>query len=259
MTPADTTRDGISDRRLATRLGLAQWQLRLAKEHDLLPEPDLPDGRWGAETAARCAERVDAVKSAFGDRPPIGAERAAARLAARVKLDVERADIEVLAAQNALDVVGLYRDHPLYLLRDLDALASETVTQVVRARKGPLVDSVEPRGALRILDWPRPTFERIAMERNLAVDRLGRYALADIQNLAKDDDLKQRVETERRQSALLKAKREEKGCEDGVRAWLQDLNAYLEHGTSEPPPTAALRRALRALITARAVTAGYEP
>lgn len=259
MTPADTTRDRLSDRRLGMRLGLARWQMRLAREHGMFPEPDLPDGAWSAETAAHCAERVDAVKAAFGDDPPIGAERAAVRLAARVRMDVERADVEVLVAQDALDVVGTYRDHPLYLLRDLDALAPGTVTKVVRARKGPLVESVEPKGAARILDWPRAVFERLAVERDLPIDRLGRYALADVQALADDAVLKRRVDQERRQAAFLKAKREEELCRAVVRDWLEACAAFVERKTAEPPPAPALRSALRALITARAATVAHEP
>ncbi|MFC4908472.1 hypothetical protein [Actinomadura gamaensis] len=259
MTLADTTRDGISHRLLATRLGLASWQLRLAREHDMVPEPDRPGDRWGPKTAAQCVERVDAIKAAFGDEPPIGAERAAARLAARVRMDVERADVEVLVAQDALEVVGLFRGHRLYLLRDLDALAPDTVTKVVRARKGPLVESVEPKGAARILDWPRNTFETIAAERNLTVDRLGRYVLTDVQNLAKDDDLKARVEADRRQAVFQRFKREEERCEEGLRAWLNECSAYLERRTDEPPPALTLRRVLQALISARAQTAANEP
>ena len=67
-------------------------------------------------------------------------------------------------------------------LRDGDDPAA--VREVVSARKGPLFDSVDPGGAVTILGWPRKTFDRIAGERNLATDRFGRYALADIHALA---------------------------------------------------------------------------
>ncbi|WP_051468718.1 hypothetical protein [Actinomadura oligospora] len=258
MTPTDTTRAGLSDRRLAARLDLARWQLRLAREHGMFPEPDLPDDLWSAEALAHCADRVDAVRAAFGAEPPIGAERAAVRLAARVRMDVERADVEVLVAQDALEVIGTYRDHPLYLLRDLDALAPETVIKVVRARKGPLVESVEPRGAARILAWPRSTFDRVAAERALPVDRLGRYILTDIQALADDADLLQLVEQDRRHAAHLKAKRIEEHYEEGLRDWLDACTAYLHHKTAEPPPAPTLRRILQSLVTARAETAAHE-
>ncbi|MEV5574580.1 hypothetical protein AB0L06_31485 [Spirillospora sp. NPDC052269] len=259
MTTTDTTRDGLSERRLSARLGLARWQLRLAGEHGLFPEPDLPGDLWSAETVAHCAERVDAVKAAFGTEPPIGAERAAVRLAARLRVDVERADVEVLVARDALEVIGMYRDYPLYLLRDLDALAPATVIKVVRARKGPLVESVDPRGAARILAWPRSTFDHVAVERDLPVDRLGRYALADIQALADDADLKHRVDQDRRHTAYLKAKRVEEQCEERLRIWLDACTAYLHNKTAEPPPAPTLRRVLQSLITARAQTSAHEP
>ncbi|MEV4253360.1 hypothetical protein AB0J52_09330 [Spirillospora sp. NPDC049652] len=259
MTSTSTSPAAISDRLLASRLRLTAWQLRLAREHGMLPEPDLPEGRWSAEVADRCAERAEAVRAAFGEEAPIGAERAAVRLAARVRMDVERADVEVLATQDALEVIGRYRDHPLYLLRDLDALAPATVIKVVRARKGPLAESVDPRGAARLLHWPRSAFERVAAERSLAVDRLGRFALADVQALADDEDLKKRVAKERRHAALLKAEHEEERCKENLRDWLDACTAFLEHETPEPPPTPALRRAIQALISARAVIAAHEP
>ncbi|MFC5182374.1 hypothetical protein [Actinomadura harenae] len=259
MTPTDTTRDGLSDRGLTARLELARWQLRLGREHGMLPNPDLPGDLWSPEAVADCTERVGAVKAAFGADPPIGAERAAVRLAARVRMDVERADVEVLVARDALEVVSTYRDYPLYLLRDLDALAPATVIKVVRARKGPLVESVDPRGAARILAWPRNTFDDVAAERDLPVDRLGRYALTDIQALADDTDLKRRVEQSRRHAALLKAKREEEQREESVRLWLDACTAYLDRRTAEPPPILTLRRAMKSLVTARAQAEAHEP
>ncbi|RFU36614.1 hypothetical protein DZF91_37250 [Actinomadura logoneensis] len=260
MAPADNTaRAGLSSRLLATRLGLTAWQLRLAWEHGLMPEPDLPEGRWSTDAADRCAERVEAVKTAFGEDAPLGAERAAARLAARVKLDVERADVEVLVAQDALEVVGRYRGHPLYLMRDLDALAPAVVAKVVRARKGILGDSVDPGGAARILQWPRGTFERVVAERGLTPDRLGRYALADVQALADDRALKARVTKEHRHAVLLKAEREEARQQANLREWIRACNAFLDRETSAPPPFPALRRAMQALIAARSITTAQDP
>ena len=147
----DTVRAEYNLAELAAKLGLAGWQMRLAREHELLPEPDLAGGRWSAHLAAECAGRIEPIRAAFGDEPPIGAVRAALRVAARVRLDVERADIEILVTRGELSMVGRFQEHPVYLLSDLDGLNPATVSEVVAARKGQLADTVDAAGAARIL------------------------------------------------------------------------------------------------------------
>ncbi|MBE1535670.1 hypothetical protein [Actinomadura algeriensis] len=226
--------------------------MRLGREHGLLPEPDLADERWSSGLAEECRDRGERLAAAFGAEPPVGSTRAAARLAVRVRLDVERRDVEVLAARGDLNVISHFRGHPVYLLRDLDALDAEAVRQVVAARKGPLLDSVDAGGAATILDWPRKTFDRTADERGLARDRLGRFALRDVQALADDDELTRRVLAEKRDLALARSRRAEARIEEAARAWLARCGAYLDRGIGQPPDTAVLRRALRALQGVRA-------
>ncbi|MFB4298371.1 hypothetical protein [Actinomadura sp. NTSP31] len=253
--PAQTD---LGANQLAVRLGLARWQLRVGREHGLLPEPDLDGERWSAGLVEECAHRCGQVVTRFGEEPPIGAIRAAARLAMRTGLDVERRDVEVLVARDHLEVVSSFRGHPLYLLRDLDALDPEKVRDVVAARKGPLFDTVEAGGAVTILGWPRKTFDRIAGERTLAKDRFGRYALADIRALAADDELAREVREEKRRRALAKARRAETDIEDVVRGWLLRCTAYVDRAVEEPPDPALLGRAIRGLAGTRAETAKYE-
>ncbi|SNS67425.1 hypothetical protein [Actinomadura mexicana] len=254
----ETTRADHSAYQLALLLGLARWQLRLGLEHGLLPKPDLEGGRWSAALAEGARGRCEEIIARFGDEPPIGSARAAARLASRVGLDVERGDVEVLVTQGGLDVISTFRGFPVYLLRDLDGLDPDSVRRVVTARKGPLADTVDAGGAATILGWPRKTFDRIASERGVAADRLGRYALSAVQALSADEHLNRRVGEEQRTMTLARTRRSESRVEDVVRAWILRCSAFVDRDAGQPPDTAALGRALRSLTTIRADIARQE-
>lgn len=255
--PAQTIHGGHGFNQFARQLGLARWQLRVAREHGLLPEPDIDGERWSAELADEYAGRGPQVIETFGNEPPIGSARAAARLAARVGLDVERRDIEVLVARGELDVLSRFRGHPVYLLRDLDRLEADSIREVVSARKGPLMETVDAAGAAMILDWPRKTFDRIAAERRLGADQLGRYSLADVHILRADSELARQILGEKRHLALTKIRRAETKIEDVVRGWLLRCTAYIDRDTDQPPDAAAVGRAIRALAVTRAERAAH--
>lgn len=250
--PAQITRGHYGAHQFAGHLGLARWQMRVGLEHGLIPEPDLDGERWSARLAEEVRGRGAQVIARFGDDPPIGSARAAARLAARVGLDVERRDVEVLVAQGDLNVISSFRGYPVYLLRELDRLGPDSVRSVVSARKGPLIDTVDAGGAAMILDWPRRTFDRIAGERDLATDRLGRYALADVRALRADEDLVRQVAGEKREMALTKTRRSETRIEDVIRGWLLRCTAYLDRDADQPPDIGSLRRAIRGLGAVKA-------
>ncbi|MGI5169167.1 hypothetical protein ACQEU3_32940 [Spirillospora sp. CA-253888] len=249
----------LDSRHLAAKLGLSEWQLRLAKENDLIPGPDTPEGKWSPESVAALADSASQVRITFGDRPPVGAVKAAAVLAVRVGLDVERADVEILVARDDLAVVGSYRGHPLYLLHDLEALDPDVIMEVVTVRKGPLLDTADAAGAARVLGWPKHVFEGIAGRRGLTVDKLGRYALAEVRALAGDTDLAAEVRKAERQAALAKARKEADRHEESLRNWLNGCTAYLDKNVDQPPDTAIVRRALRSLAAARATASAHEP
>lgn len=242
----------------AGHLGLTRWQLRVGLEHGLLPGPDVDGDRWSAGLTEAVRERGKEIVARFGDEPPIGSARAAARLATRVGLDVERRDIEVLVAEGVLSVVSSFRGHPVYLMRDLDRLDSDVVRKVVTARKGPLTDTVDAGGAAAILGWPRRTFDRIAGERGLLADRLGRYALSDIRALRADEPLAREVAEEKRHLALAKTRRSEARIKDVIRGWILRCSAYTDDAAGRPPDIAPLGRALRSLASVRAEIAGCE-
>ncbi|WP_051712669.1 hypothetical protein [Spirillospora albida] len=252
--PAPIIRADYSVNQLAVHLGLAPWQMRLGREHGLLPEPDRDGERWSAALAAEL--EGGQVIARFGTEPPIGAGRAATRLAGRVGIDVERPDIAVLAAHGELRVISAFRGHPVYLLRDLDALDPDAVRAVVSTRKGPLADTVDAAGAAAILDWPRRAFDRIALSRSLPMDRLGRYMLADVRALKADELLARQVSEEKHRLAAAKRHRQEAKCEDAIRGWILRCTAYVDRVAEDPPDTAALSRALRTLTAARRTEPG---
>jgi hypothetical protein len=257
--PEQIIRASYGAHQFASYLGLANWQLRVGLEHELLPVPDLGGDRWSAALAEQVRGRGAEIIERFGTEPPVGSARAAARLASLVGLDVERCDIEVLVAQGALEVVSTFRGYPVYLLRDLDRLDPDAVRRVVTVRKGPLADTVDVSGALTILAWPRRTFDRIAIERELATDRLSRYALTDIQALRADETLAHQVAEEKRRLTLSRTHRSETHIEDVIRAWVHRCSAYVDRDAEEPPDTIPLNRALRTLTTLRAEIAKHEP
>lgn len=246
--------DGITAQRLAAKLGLAGWQLRLAQEQGLFPRPDLADGRWSDALAEEYGPRAGHIQATLGDEPPMGALKAAARVAERIGLDVHRSDIEALVVSGKLTIASQYKDHPLYASRDLDELDPKMVTKLVVARKGPLFESVDGPAAVAMLGWPKEAFQRIVAERGLSTDQLNRYVLADVQQLADDPELQRIVEEEQRKAALRDARRDEEHAEAEVRRWLQRCANYLGRTDDEPPDPAEIRRALKALTTARAET-----
>ncbi|URN01925.1 hypothetical protein LUW76_47335 [Actinomadura madurae] len=256
--PEPIARVNYGAHQFAAHLGLTRWQLRVGLEHEILPGPDLAGERWSAGLADQARERVEEVLTRFGTEPPVGSGRAAARLAARVGLDVERRDIEVLVAQGDLDVISSFRGFPVYLLRDLDRLDPDSVRQVVRARKGPLTDTVDAAGAVMILGWPRRIFDRIAIERDLAIDRLSRYTLADIHALQADEILAHQVAEEKRHLTLARTRRSETHIEDVIRAWVLRCSAYVDHEADQPPDLAPLTRAIRSLTRIRSELASQE-
>ncbi|MEU5991273.1 hypothetical protein ABZ806_20080 [Spirillospora sp. NPDC047418] len=250
--PAQINRTRYGAGQFADHLGLTRWQLRVGLEHGILPVSDLGGEQWSADVADESRDAGKEVIARFGDEPPVGATRAAAMLAVRVSLDVERRDVEVLVAQGALNVVSSFRGHPVYLIRDLDRLDPEAVRAVVSARKGPLTGTVDTGGAATILGWPRRTFERVAAERGLATDRLGRYALSDVHALRADDDLGREIAEEKRRLTLTRTHRSEAHFEDVIHAWILRCSAYVDRDAGQPPDIAALSRAVRSLVTVRA-------
>ncbi|SEG80824.1 hypothetical protein SAMN04489712_113158 [Thermomonospora echinospora] len=254
-----TTRPALGFVQLAAELDLARWQLRLARERGLVPPPDLEGGRWSAAAVAEVTGRAAQIRAALGEDPPVGAVKAAERLAVRVGLDVEPADIEVLVISGELVMADRFQGRPLYDPHDIDALDAGRVTEIVAARKGPRFETVNARGAALLLGWPKDVFSRIAGRRGLPTDQLGRYALADVRALADDQDLLADIAEERRIAALETGRRDQARAEQVIRRWLRDCTDYLTHAADDPPDTAEISRALKALATARTTLRPHHP
>jgi hypothetical protein len=176
--------------------GLAQWQWDAGTTAGLIPPADV-DGRWSVVLADQVAARRDEIVAAVGTEAPIGGHRAADRLAARTGLDVQRPDVEALADAGALVVAGWYKEWPLWDCRALDAVDVDQLGAVVAERQAWIAASVSVWDAPGYLRWRRDEFHRVAQERGLRPGRQDRYATADLDALAGDEDLVEQVRVDR--------------------------------------------------------------
>jgi hypothetical protein len=177
--------------------GLQRWQWEAATVAGLIPAADVDGGRWSAAAAAEVARRREEIVAAVGEQAPVGGHRAAARLAERTGLAVERPDIATLAAAGLLEVAGWYKDWPLWDCRQLDALGADQVAAVVAERQAWIAASISTWDAPAYLGWHYKEFIRVTTERGLRPGRLGRYAITDLDELAADEDLAEQVRAAR--------------------------------------------------------------
>ncbi|MFY1573298.1 exonuclease domain-containing protein [Verrucosispora sp. WMMD703] len=172
--------------------GLAEWQWDAGTTAELIPAADC-GGRWSVAVADQVAARREEIVAVVGDEAPIGGRRAAERLTARTGLSVEKEDVEALADAGALRVVGWYKEWPLWDCRALDAVDVDQLGAVVAERQAWIAASVSKWDAPAYLGWRRDEFERVAKERALSLGRQDRYAKADLDALAGDEDLVEQV------------------------------------------------------------------
>ena len=177
--------------------GLAEWQWDAAAAAGLIPPPDVGGRRWSAAAAAAVTARRDQIIAAVGTEPPVGGHRAAARLAGRTGLAVEKTDVEALADAGLLAVAGWYKQWPLWDCRALDAVDAGALGAVVAERQAWIAGSISKWDAPAYLGWRREEFTRIARQRGLQTGRLDRYARAGLDALAGDEDLAEQVRLDR--------------------------------------------------------------
>ncbi|MFI8854817.1 hypothetical protein ACIGW3_32060 [Streptomyces sp. NPDC053499] len=169
---------------LSRYLGLKTWQLQRARERGLVPEPDTEQKRWSKELAEALPDRVEEILAAVGDHPGLGSEKAAEHLAQHTGLEVERADVQLLAERGLLRPVGDFRGWPLYAIEDLDGLDPADVTAAISDRHAWVEASLSSEEAAGLLGWPVGKFEVTAEREGLTPGRFGRYARSAVEGLS---------------------------------------------------------------------------
>ncbi|MBA8929418.1 hypothetical protein BC739_006636 [Kutzneria viridogrisea] len=139
------------------------------------------------------ARRAEEIRAAIGPEHPVGANRAAERLAERLGLEVEGADVRLLAEQGLLHAVGDYKGFNLYDCRDVDEIDPALVEQCVVERLAWAEASMYTRDAAKQLGWTLEEFLRVAGERSLRQGRFGRFLRDDVELLHDDEELDEAV------------------------------------------------------------------
>jgi hypothetical protein len=190
---ADRLRPGPSLR----HTGLAEWQWNAGRAAGLIGSPDVDGRRWSAVIANDVIARRDKIIAVVGAEAPIGGHKAAARLAERSGLAVEKPDVEALADAGLLATAGWYKQWPLWDCRALDAVDADLLTAIVAERQAWIAGSISKWDAPGYLGWRRTEFARVAQQRGLTPGRLDRYTKAGLDALAADEDLAEQVRLDR--------------------------------------------------------------
>ncbi|MEH1124822.1 hypothetical protein [Micromonospora sp. CPCC 206061] len=147
-----------------------------------------------ADDAAAFGGTSGSTPAAQERRWPLGAARCAELLAEATGLPVRYEDIETLADLGLLPVVDHYKGRPLYDLDAVDAVAgTEALAVAVAARQEWFAASMSLRDAAARLGWTDDELTRETHARDIAPGRWGRYARADVEALAADTDLCDRL------------------------------------------------------------------
>ena len=142
------------------------------------------------ETTGQAATGTNAQER----RRPLGAARCAERLAEATGLPVQYEDIETLVDLGLVPVVDHYKGRPLYDLDAVDALAgTDTLAVAVAGRQEWFAASLTSRDAMARLGWTDGELTRETHARGIRTGRWSRYDLADIDALAADTDLCERL------------------------------------------------------------------
>ena len=177
---------------LQKALGADWGQYRRADEHGLLPEPDASPYWTPAAVAGLLADPAAFLASIPAQ--PLGSRRCAELLAELTGLAVHADDVARLADEEHVRVVGQYEEHDLYdvdALRRLpgDAAAMAVLGELVRARTEWIEASLGEEQAAARLEWSLREFRRVVAERETPSGWGGRYALAELDALAEDQEL----------------------------------------------------------------------
>ncbi|MFJ6669453.1 hypothetical protein [Streptomyces sp. NPDC091383] len=202
----------VNGTQLAAELGVEPWMVTRAQELGLIPPRDKSKG-WSREAADALALRVEEIREGIADREGYGARRTAELLAELTGLAVESADVEPLAEKAKLRVVGEYKGWDLYSARDARALAESEdakalMTELITARQEAKARSeaewtawvevsLPPDEAAGRLGWKTAELKQVAQDGRISAGRGGRFAVEDLDVLAADEELCERVTGDR--------------------------------------------------------------
>lgn len=181
---------------LSAALGMDWGQWRRASEAGLLPACDA--GPYWTRPAAAALLADPAAFLASIPSQPLGSRRCADLLKELTGLAVHADDLPALAEDDHVRVAGEYEGFDLYdvdRLRRLpeDAAAMTALADLVRARAQWIAASLLEDAAAARIQFTVKEFRRAASERDVAPGWGGRYAQADIDALADDQELMDRV------------------------------------------------------------------
>jgi hypothetical protein len=198
MPPAKREPKDFGPHQLADRIGVPHGLVDQARDLGVFPRPDTASGRWSAELAGDIAGRWPEIAAAADDRRALGAARCAGILSGLTGLDIDADDVWELADRGLLAASREYQGIPLYRVRDVEALAGEAAKVTVLAaiageRQAWLDASLDAHAAAEQAGWKLGEFTRAAASRGVSPGRYRRYARADVDALAADEDLDDEV------------------------------------------------------------------
>lgn len=163
----------------------------------VIPDPDIGH-RWSHTLVEDIRSRAAEVQREITRRQPIGANRAAELLTARFDLEVERSDVADLAELGLLRVVETYKSWPLYARPDIDEFTDiDALRQVIAEREAWIHSSIPRWQALERLGIRAFELDEAADKRGVKPGRWKRYAVADIEGLAQDDETWEQIRQDR--------------------------------------------------------------
>ena len=178
--PSRRRQDSYGPQQAPDYLGIARWKFRAAVHHGLIGKPS--GGRWPARVIETAARRLEEILEFVGSQHPVGATRAAQRLAERTGLEVDAHDLDTLVKRQLLVAVDDYKGNDLFDVIDLDRLAGrhkDVLRRLVGERQHWEQHSLTVAEARRRLRMPEWTF-------TAALRRTG-IQIGPFRRIAKDD------------------------------------------------------------------------
>lgn len=173
---------------------LQEWQWTSAIAEGLIPADGPP---WPLAITDDVRSRRDAIVAVVGAEAPCGGHKAASRLAQRTGLEVEKWDVEALVDAEILKVHSYYKEWPVYDSRHLDEITVDQLEPVVAERLAWMEASVHASVAADYLGWRWREFQQVRSERELQTGSYDRFAKADLDALATDEDLVEQLRLDR--------------------------------------------------------------